>query len=254
MTSKLRLRGSMLISGNIGLLTLTMITAVVIIFSANLSVLLYEMALRNGAWQFFGEYGDIINLAVASAILLFSFSVYSQIKLGTDRFFLRRAQKKGGTAGDIFYYFHPLRAVGAIAFCLKMLFLKTFLLLISLVPCILSFAVLYLLLKSNVSALVAVCLFAGCVTFLLSGIVFYKNITLSFFLAKYYFIDGSFISFSHLIGSSQQDMKSRNKSLRRLKMSFFGWFALCFLIFPIGYVWSYYNQTMALAGATFMKN
>lgn len=254
MSRKIRIKGSILISGNVLLLSLTLATAVVLILSANLSVLLYELAVREKAQVFFGEYGSLINLAVSFAFLLFCFGVYSQIKLGTDRFFLRRAQKKGGTAGDIFYYFHPLRAVGAVAFCLKMFFVKILLLLFSLIPFALSSVILYLLLKSNVSALVAASLFGGCVAFLLSGTVFYKNITLSLFLAKYYFIDGRFISFSHLIGSSQEDMKNRTKTLRRLKLSFFGWFALCLFIFPIGYVWSYYNQTMALAGVSFMKN
>lgn len=254
MSRKLRIRGSILISGNVILLTLILATALLLMLSSNLTVLIYEMALRHKAQEYFGEYFLFFNFAVSVAFLMFCFSVYSQIKLGTDRFFLRRAQKKGGTAGDIFYYFHPLRAVGAISFMLKFTLMKTALILLSLSPFTLSSVMLYLLLKKDVSALVAGCLFIGSLAFLFSGIVFYKNITLSFFLAKYYFIEGKFISFSHLVASSQEDMKDRTKALRRLKLGFFGWFLLCLTVFPIGYVWSYYNQTMAVAGANFMKN
>lgn len=254
MPSKLRIKGRILILGNVTLLTLALATAVLIILSANFSVLIYEMALAEKVRSDFGEYEKLINLGASLLFLLFSFSVYSRIKLGTDRFFLRRAQKKGASAKDIFYYFHPLRAVGAVSFSLKMLFLKAFFLLISLFPFSLSSVMLYLMLKNNVSALVAFSLLCGCMAFLFSGIVFYKNLISSFFLAKYYFIEGKFISFSHLISSSQEDMKKQRKTLRRLKSGFIGWFLLCLLIVPIGYVWSYYNQTMAIAGESFMKD
>lgn len=254
MPSKLRIKGRILILGNVTLLTLTLVTAVLIILSANFSVLIYEMAVAEKIRINLGEYEKLINFAVSLFVLLFTFSVYSRIKLGTDRFFLRRALKKGASAKDIFYYFHPLRTVGAVSFSLKILFLKLFFLFISLSPFVLSAVTLWYMLKNNVSVLVAVSLLCGCFAFLFSGIIFYKNIMLSFFLAKYYFIEGKFVSFSHLISSSQEDMKNQRKMLRRLKRGFIGWFLLCILIIPIGYVWSYYNQTLAIAGATFMEN
>ncbi len=254
MVSKLRIKGSILLSGNTGLLILTLATAVVIVLSANLSVIVYEVALRHHVHRIFGEYENVVNLVLSFLILVFCLSVYSCVRLGTDRFLLRRAQKKGGTAGDIFYYFHPLRAVGAVSFTFKMLIIKLILVIVSFLPFAVSCILIYNLLKSNVSLLVACFMAVGCLAFFASGIVFYKEITLSFFLAPYYFIEGRYISFSHLVASSQKDMQSTKKALRKLKMSFIGWFLLCAFIFPIGYVWSYYKQTMALAGATFMKN
>ncbi len=254
MHTKLRIRGNALISGNVGLLILVLATASVVVLSSNLSVLIYEIIIKVRAEEIFGDKISFINLAVSSLLSFFTYSIYSQIKLGIHRFFLRRAQKKGGTAGDIFYYFHPLRAVGAISFSLKMLLLKSALLIVSFVPFTVLSVLLSVLLKNDVSALVAACLLVGDLAFLVCGAVFYGNIKSSFFLAKYCFIDGRYISFSHLLASSQQDMKNERKNLLRLKRSFSGWFLLCLTIIPIGYVWSYYNQTMALAGAVFMKN
>ncbi len=254
MTSKLRMKGSMLVSGNAGFLTLTLATATVIVLCANLSVVLYEVTLRQQVHKLFGEYENAVNLILSVFIILFCLSVYSSAKLGTDRFLLRRAQKKGGTAGDIFYYFHPLRAVGAFFFTSKMLFVKLLVTALSFFPFLLCCVLIYNLMKNNVSLLVAYFMAGGCLAFLISGIVFYKEITLSFFLAPYYFIEGRYVSFSHLIASSQKDMQSRKKVLRRLKISFSGWLFLCIFVLPVGYVWSYYKQTMALAAEAFMKN
>ncbi len=254
MPSKLRIKGRILILGNVTLLTLTLATTVLLILCANFSVLIYEMVVAQKLSVYFAEYEKLVNFLVALLFLFFTFSVYSRIKLGTDRFFLRRAQKKGASAKDIFYYFHPMRTVGAVTFSLKMLLLKAFFLFLSLFPFTLSAVMLYILLKNDVSALVALSLLCGCVAFLICGIVFYKKMTSSFFLAKYYFIEGKFISFSHLISSSQEDMKKQRKILLRLRSGFIGWFLLCLLIVPIGYVWSYYNQTMAIAGESFMTD
>ena len=253
MSSKLRIKGRILIDGYIFLMILILATVIVVTAFSNLCVFVYEMTVSRGGFDF-GENSKYANFAVSVIFLLFTFMLYSQIKLGTDRFFLRRAQKKGSTAADIFYYFHPFRAVGAFSFSLKMLLLKISLLSFMLIPSILCMAVLLYLLESKVSTLVALTLFVGSVVYLSSALIFYRKITSSLFLAKYYYIQGEYISFSHLIASSQNAMSEKCKELAKIRRGFYGWFILCLTLLPIGYVWSYYNQTMAVAGDSFMNN
>lgn len=241
-------------SGNVSITVLTLATAVVLILSANFSVILYELGMKNKLAVLLSGREAYIDFTVSLMLLFFCYGIYRRIKLGADRFFLRRAQKKGGSVKDIFYYFHPLRAADALIFSLKLFFLKSALFAVALLPFALSCALLFILIKSNVSLIVAVGLISGCIAFFASGSVFYKNISRSLFLAEYYYIDGRFVSFKNLIGGSQDDMKKQIKTLRRLKNSFCGWFVLCILILPIGYVWSYYKQTLALAAVSFMEN
>ncbi len=254
MHKKLKIKGAILLSGNVGIMILTLATAVVLILSANFSVVLYEIGMKNRFAELLPEGEVYIEFAVSFMLLFFCYSIYRRIKLGADRFFLRRAQKKGGSAKDIFYYFHPLRAADAIIFSLKLLCLRFALFTVAFLPFALSCALFFTLIKSNVSLVVAMGLSAGCIAFFISGTVFYKNMSRSLFLSEYYYIDGKFVSFKNLISGSQEDMKKQIKTLRRLKNSFGGWFFLCLFILPIGYVWSYYKQTLALAAATFMEN
>ncbi len=253
MPSKHRIKGRILIDGYVFLMSLILATVIVITALSNLCVFAYEMAVIRGGFSF-GENSKYVNLAVSVVFLLFTFMLYSQIKLGTDRFFLRRAQKKGSTAADIFYYFHPIRAVGAFGFSVKMLFLKLSLLLFMLIPFALCVITLLSLLQKNVSALVALTLFVGSLVYLASALIYYRKLTCSLFLAKYYYIQGEYICFAHLTASSQSAMKNKTKELAKIRRSFYGWFILCILLFPVGYVWSYYNQTMAVAGDSFMNN
>lgn len=254
MHKKLKIKGAILLSGNVSIMVLTLATATVLILSANFSVILYEIGMKTRFVELFGEREAYVNFTVSIVLLFFCYSIYRRIKLGADRFFLRRAQKKGGSAKDIFYYFHPLRAADALIFSLKLFCLRSALFVVALLPFVLSCVLLFNLVKSNVSLIVAVGLASGCIAFFVSGAVFYKNISRSLFLAEYYYIDGRFVSFKNLIGGSQEDMKKQIKTLRRLKNSFGGWFLLCLFILPIGYVWSYYKQTLALAAVSFMEN
>ncbi len=254
MHKKLKIKGAILLSGNVGIMILTLAAAVVLILSSNLFVIIYEIGMKSRLSELFPGRGVYADFAVSLVILFFCYGIYRRIKLGADRFFLRRAQKKGGSAKDIFYYFHPLRGADALIFSLKLLLLRSAMFTVAFLPFALSCTLLLTLAKSNVSLLVAAGLLLGCTAFFVSGAVFYKNMSRSFFLAEYYYIDGRFVSFKNLIGGSQEDMKKQIKTLRRLKNSFSGWFLLCVLILPIGYVWSYYKQTLAVAAAAFMEN
>lgn len=245
MTAKLRIRGRILLVGNIVLMQLVLATGIMLILCTNFIVLTYELFLKKAD-------NTLLDFMLSLLFLMLSTSVYWVMRLGTDRFFLRRSQQKGGSAADLFCYFHPVRAVGALFFGAALLAVKLFCFILSFAP---SAGMLYLLLftaQRGVSSLVAVTLAVGTVLLIIIALSFYKRISASLFLAKYHYICGDCISFRQAVASSFIEMKNRKRLLLRLKMSFRGWFMLCLLILPVGYVWSYYNQTMAVAAVEFM--
>ncbi|MBQ3136427.1 MAG: hypothetical protein IJB74_02990 [Clostridia bacterium] len=115
-----------------------------------------------------------------------------------------------------------------------------------------SFAV-YGFSRHGVSALVCISLMITALCLGINGSFFYSAFYSSYFLCDYYFIEGTYVSFRHLVSCSQKNMKGKHIFLTRLKLSFAGWFILCVFVLPVPYVWSYYSQSLAVAAAEFMK-
>ena len=138
------------------------------------------------------------------------------------------------------------------SFCIKLRLLKAVWLAVALFPFAVCLILLLYAAGGGVSYLVALVLSFGTVAFLLSGIVFYRCVSASFFLAKYHFISGDCLTFRQMISASQESMKKRKRMLLRLRLSFAGWFLLCAFVAPLGYVWGYYNQTLAVAAGEFI--
>lgn len=245
MTARLRLKGRELLVGNTVLMHLVLATGIMLVLCVNFSVLIYELFLK--------KEGNLwIDFSVSLLLLMLSSFVCWALRLGTDRFFLRRSQRKGESAADLFCYFHPLRALGAIAFGTGLLALRLFYFLAAFIPFGAAFGLLVFLAQRGVSALVAACLSAGTALLFISGAVFYRGVSALLFLAKYHYICGDCISFRQIIAASCVEMKNRKRLLLRLRRSFYGWFILGLLLLPAGYVWSYYRQTMAVAANEFM--
>lgn len=250
MVSFFRLKGRGYIMGNVFLVSLFTLTSAALLFCLNflpevISQLLFSKV---------SEVQRSLIVAVCCLLLIFSaFLIYSSARYGSDRFFLRKAQNQGASVKDFFCYFHPKRAFSAFFFELRFLTLKLAAALFCLSPAILCFLMLLNLWKSTASVKVSVILLFSFVAFLINGIIFTSKIYSSLFLARYYYIEGKFVSFSHIISSSQSAMKEHKHTLRQLKLSFLGWFFLCLLIFPLGYVYSYYNQTLGVAANEFMN-
>lgn len=247
MAAKLRIKGRILLVGNEGLMHLVLATGVMLILCINFSVLTYELFIKKGD-------NTLVDFTVSLFLFLFSRGICWLIHLGVDRFFLRRSQQAGERAADLFRYLNPVRAAGALAFGAVLSSLKLFYLLLSFLPFGAMLYILYYSAVRGVSVLVAASLAAGCVLLFISGAIFYTSISASLFTAKYHYICGDCISFRQIFSSSVQEMKHRKSLLIKLKLSFRGWFLLSLLVFPIGYVWSYYNQTLAVAAAEFMSH
>lgn len=253
MVTRLRLKGRILLTDNVILISLLLSTTVMLLFCINFFIPLYELFFRSRAEAVLSSFISLADIVLGLLLFAVSCVICLQIRLGTDRYFLRQSQKKGSSVADIFYYFHPRRAVGAIVFSLRLGLIRTVWLAVAAFPCTLC---LYLLLSASyggVSYLVAVVLAAGAAAFLLIGLYFYRSISDSLFLAKYHFISGDCLSFRQMISASQEGMKNRKMLLLRLRLSFVGWFLLSIFIIPAGYVWGYYSQTLAVAAKEFIE-
>lgn len=248
--SIMKLKGRGYLIGNLLLLSLLFFT--VILFSVCINIL-PEMALQllSTVPQ---NITNIITLFVCVAVILFLFCIFSAADMGLIRFFLRKAQKKGGKAKDLFFYFSPKQTAKLISFSVKTALLKFFILCICFMPFCFGSFLLFSLIKNSASLSVSVVMLLSTLCFLLNGIVFYSLADSSLFLLKYYFANGEYLNFRHLVSSSQTQMKKHRRTLLKLRLSFMGWFLSCVFILPIGYVFSYFSQSKAVAASHFMAD
>lgn len=252
MTSKLRLKGRLLLVGSSTMMILFLSVGILLILCVGWAVPVYEMFFRDSLSSIAGEYLPVADVALSLLFIFICFAVTVQIRMGADRYFLRLSQKKGGSGRDIFYYLHPKRSFSAMCFSLKISAIRIAFFTVSFLPAAICILLVYSLSAEGISLLVALSLSAGSVLFLINGYVFFRRINALLFLAEYIFISGEFFSFRHILSLSASGIKGRERELLRLKRSFIGWFILCIFIVPIGYVWSYYRQTMAVAAAKFL--
>lgn len=253
MSSESRLKGRSLLIGAVPLFSLTLAVCLLLIFSLSLMSLVYRSALLPYVDNHFGKYAPYINLFAAAAILLCVIGAYAALKTGSDRYMLKKAENVHAGAKDIFYYFSPRKFFSLLSVSTRLFMIRLCVFLFLNIPTVLCALLLLSLSSSRFSAAVSAVLAAGCAAFFLSSIWFYMKLTSSLFLARYYFIKGEYLNFRHLTASSQNAMKGNIKSLCRLKLSFTGWFLLCILIVPSGYVWGYYRQTLAAGACEIMK-
>lgn len=253
MVSLYRLKGRALQIDNSLIMTLTFFTGLILLVTVNFLPALY----RNLVLPLF-SFGEVLfsvtaEFAVASVFLLTSFGFYSSVRLGTKRYLLKKAQKKKPQVNDIFFYFTPKRYFSAFFYSVKTALVKLSLLAFCIAPSLICLAVVDRFSRQGVSALVCLSLTVTAVCLLVNGGVFYSLFYSSFFLCDYYYIEGTCLNFRHLLSCSQKSMCGKNTLLTRLKLSFAGWFLLCLLLLPVPYVWGYYNQSLAVAAAEFMK-
>lgn len=254
MTSRLRLKGRNLLIGNTLVMTMFFAVGVMLIMCINMLIMCYETYLRENIITLTAGALSAVDIGVSSAVLSASASVWFLIRLGADRFFFRLAEADGGRASDIFYYFNPAKAFEALTFGLRLGFIRLPFLILAVAPSSACFVLLKVLSDEGVSSLVALSLTVGGVLLLVNGIIFYRRFNALLFLCDYIFISGKYISLSQLLSASATVMKKKSRKLFRLKRSFIGWFMLCLFVFPIGYVWNYYRQTLAVAAAKFLED
>ncbi len=253
MVSLFRLKGRALQIDNMLIMTLSFCTGVIILFTVNFLPVIYERFFESLFVFERAILSDYINLIFAFSFFVTAFGFYFSVRLGTKRYLLKKTLKKKPTARDIFFYFRPKKYFSAFFYCIKTAFVKLILFSFCFLPSFVCLVIVERFSHQGVSALVCFSLAVTAVCLFMNGGVFYSLFNSSFFLCDYYFIDGKYLSFRHLVSCSQTSMRKKYALLTRLKLSFIGWFVLCLLILPIPYVWGYYNQSLAVAAAEFMN-
>ncbi len=251
MISLYRLKGRALQIDNNLIMTLSFFTGALLIFLVNFLPSLYERFI-SGIFEA-ETFSYVTDFLFSALFLLIFFGAYSSVRLGAKRYLFRKAVKKKPGAKDIFFYFSPKNFFTSFFYSLRISVIKLLIFLFCSFPSAVCFLMVVRFSRQGVSALVCISLTVTALCLLVNGGVFYFLFNSSFFLCDYYFIDGACVSFRHLISCSQRDMRGKNTLLTRMKLSFIGWFAFCLLLLPVPYVWGYYNQSLAVAAAEFMK-
>lgn len=187
----------------------------------------------------------VIDIPVSSLLLALSLVVFGCLSMGADRFMLKRAENIAAGAGDIFYYFTPIRLISLCSFHIRVFFRKALITLLLSGPCVICAGVFYVLSKKGFSLAVCNIFGAFTVAFLFLQLMTYRCICDTFFMERYMFIKGEYLNKKQLLSLAQNYTVPNIGRLRRLKLSFFGWFMLCVFIFPIPYVWAYFRQSKA---------
>ncbi len=253
MVSLFRLKGRALQLDNTLIMTLTFFTGLAVLIAVNFLPVLYETFIAP-ALPFDREiFSDGMSFFFSFAFLLTAFGLYSSVRLGAKRYLLKKAQKKKSSARDIFFYFTGKKYFSAFFYSVKIASVKFLLFLFCFSPSLVCFLTVAHFSRHGVSALVCLSLGVTALCLSVNGGVFYSLLYSSFFLCDYYFVGGSYVSFRHLLSCSGRDMRKKSTLLTRLKLSFAGWFVLCLFLLPVPYVWGYYNQSLAVAAAEFMK-
>lgn len=243
MLYELRLKGRQKQGECSVILTMTFLIIILSMFTVNLVPLIYVSVLK--PYLTGGEEVKVISLAVSSGVLLLIWWIMSALSYGSDRFMLKRAEDKTAGAGDIFYYFAPRKAFELSSFLLKFGTIKIMVILFLSVPVCFCAGVCLTLAEKGFSAAVCSIFAVFSLTFLCVGIDTYYKVADSCFLVRYRYIKGEYLNFVHLLSQSQRDVETNISRLRKLKVSFSGWFLLALLIIPMPYVWCYYRQTKA---------
>lgn len=245
----IKLRGRGYLIGN--LLFLSVLLLILPAFSVCLSIL-PEVATQ--LLSDLSEKVQSITVIVLSLLIIVTlFCIFSIFGMGLCRYFLRKAERKGGGLKDIFFYFSPSESFGVLSFFIRYVTMKVLLFAICFLPFFICSIFLGRLIKYSASLGVAFVLIFTDFLFLLLGIVVFSLFNTSLFLVKYYYANGTFLNFRQLVASSQSEMKNKGKSLLKLQLSFAGWFISCLTVIPSVYVILYYSQSKAVLAAEFMN-
>ncbi len=223
------------------ILFLSFFITVLTVFSLNLIPLVYTVAIK----PLYSGTGGIMPLIFSGALLAVSLILYKALSMGCDRFMLKRAENTVAGAGDIFYYFVPVKLLSVCGFSMFFMLRKLIIFALLSVPFAVCGSICYSLCVRGFSAAVCSIFVLFTALFFILALVTFSRICDTYFLVKYRYIKGDYINIRQLFSDSQSNMMPRIKRLRKMRMSFAGWFLLCIFIVPIPYVWAYYRQSKA---------
>lgn len=214
------------------------------------SVLLYA------AWE---KLPAVVGILCAVLLTLLAALSLSPLSMGCTAWFLGAAlpgkkTRRKRSVKWFLYWMKPARASKAADFKLSLLLRKSCLLLLFLLPglCLVSGGI-WLLWDGGVEDNVLFALLACGVLALLAGLGFGQVALQRYFLAQYLLARQPSLHPAEAIRQSITRMENNQGRALLFQLSFLPWFLLCFLLFPIAYVWPYYMQSRAVFAQTLMQ-
>ncbi|MBQ1995497.1 MAG: hypothetical protein II237_04835, partial [Clostridia bacterium] len=161
-TSLIKLKSKAYLMGNTSMLCLLFFTLVSVCLCLNL---LPEIAL-----QTLSDFEkSTVLISVSLSVILLTLVIFSVADMGFTRYFLRKAERSGGSAKDLFFYSAPKKAMKLMAFSLKYNLMKALIFALCFLP-FYADVVLFLLLSENLLSLkVSVVMLISAMLFFLSG-------------------------------------------------------------------------------------
>lgn len=249
MNNNFHLRARMLQSGRMVYTALALLVPFAIVVSFNAVPILIERFV-------FSESMLVIAAKTVAAFLTAAVCIYSYFALsyGMKKYFFERAKSEESSLSFLFCFFKLSNIIKTIRFGFFFSLAKLLILAVCLVPSAAMFFLLVRMINNDASLKVAV-IFVFCLLLMLScSLYFYFKAKRLLFLCEFLFIEDSSRSFFECAKISTEKMEHETGKLFRLRMSFSGWIMLCVMIFPIAYVWGYYQQTMAVAAREILSN
>ncbi len=253
MISQLRLRGRALQINNLSESILLFLSRGALLIALCLLQLLLSRISQTAEIYFSVDVRKVMNLFFSLMLPTVIFLAMSLMNEGIRRFFLRRAGGLKAGSEDIFFYFRRKRLSSAIRFSLGLRTVKLAAAFFLYLPSAVTLLLIFLYLREGTSVRYLFALAASEIMFFINGSFFYFRLSNLLFLCPYFFASGEYKGLKRIITDSAEIMKSKRRVLTRLRLSFWGWFLTCLTVLPVGYVWSYYNQTLAVAAKDFMK-
>ena len=180
--------------------------------------------------------------------------LFCAFKSGADRYYLKKAAGLRAYGKDVFYYFGYKNIFRLVLFYLSLFTLKLLLLLFSFLPFIIcAFTVNHLLNQGSISATLFNMLVIFTAVLFIHGLIFFFRFNSFLFIARYRFATGHPEKMKELFIFSFKCVEGKRREIFYKKLSFLPWVASCVLLLPIGFVRSYYSQSMAELAADLMK-
>ncbi|MCM1364231.1 MAG: hypothetical protein NC122_05155 [Faecalibacterium sp.] len=247
MSNNFHLRARMFQSGRFVYTFMALIVPTATVISFNAVPILMEQ---------FAPY-DSISFAVMKTIVSFFTAAaciysYFAFSCGIKKYFLGYIDSEKSKLSFLFHFFRPSNVIKTAKFAICFIFVK----LLCFAVCFAPTAVmlfLFVRMVNNDSSLKVTAIFGCCLLLMfICSMYFYFKSKRLLFLCEYIFVEEPSQSFFACAKISTEKMANESGKLFRLRMSFAGWIMSCVVIFPIAYVWGYYQQAMAVAAEDFL--
>lgn len=185
-----------------------------------------------------------VNIIAACAVLLFWIMFFAPAYIGMHDYFIAPVKNKNQNIDIIFDWYSFKKFFIGLKFVLGLILLKAFMLICFCAPSFIIFVF-------TIKTLFSQGIFKDCAYVILAGACIMLGIgVMCYFCAKQRYAAVPYIAamnpkvkLSDAIKASKKIMEGKYLNFLLFKLSFFGWFLSCVFLFPLMFVFPYYEQS-----------